>query len=693
MRADKSLRRERSFSRLIGLGLAGLCLVCLAAAPVYAQAEIEFAVVPLSAPDGMLLIIGGPPLHPSAAGADGGWIGYHIYRRSDGDDGFVRITSAPLSRSGSLAELERAMGGALDGFERFAGLPDKSALWRAVESYDSSIVGLSFISKNFRRALGLMMTDTKVESGRTYAYRAVLVAADGAESEPSEPQSAVFGEPLIPLVGPLDISGESTEQGVVISWQPNPGDSGAFSYSVYRCPDSIGSFLRLNVAALTPSVDSTGEPGPGSFVDSSALAGRTYYYAVVSTDYAGNESPRQPLVAIHAADNTRLPVPQNLAAVPSDLGITVTWDTVSGTNIAGYHIYRSTDADSNYLRLNPVILPTDTGLYEDRETSLVDRYFYRVTAVDRTGRESEQSARTLSLFENRRQPMPPQDVRAVPRSNGIELTWQTGDEPDLRGYYVYRADSYNGALTQISPLLGKDTTKFIDSSGYLAAPGSYWYLVQAVNFSGLLSRFSIPVVASPDKGLAADAPRSFFGYQDGRRARLFWSRPEDPGVAGFVVYRAREEGNLAWERITAEPLPRSAGDFTDTTAIPNSVWLYHVRAINDRGEESAPSHQVRLVAADAALLPPGGLRVAVDGGGLRLDWSPSLEPSTVGYRVYRRTDQETWARVSPGEIAVPATTWHDGTVRPNTRYYYAVACVDGAGRESDRSTEVSFMNR
>ena len=682
---------ERSYRRVIRYVLAISAIACILCTSSFGENAPEFSVMPLSGPDGMLLVIGGPLLHPSTATANGGWIGYHIYRKAPGDTGFVRLTKSPLSRPGSISELEKAMGGSIDGFERFAGLPSKQELWKSIERNDSSIIPISFMSKNFRHALGLMLTDTKVERGKAYEYRATLVASNGTESAPSESQKGVFGVPLIPLLGPLDTKGESTDQGVLLAWQADPNDSGAFSYSVYRRPDSVGSFLKLNLAALTLSADSGAEANQGTFIDTTARPGRTYYYAIVSTDYAGNESPRDRLISVNPVDRRKPAIPQNVFANPTDLGITITWDTVAGANVNGYNVYRSTDADSHYVQLNTGLLPTDTGYFEDRGTTLVDRYFYRVTSVNRSGQESEKSARALSLFENRRQPLPPQYVRAEARPNGIVVTWHESEEADVRGYYLFRADSYNGSLSQVSPLIDKDTTQYLDTAHYLSSSGQYWYLVQAVNFTGMSSNYSVPVVAYPDKPQTVDAPRSFFGYPDGKKARLFWGGLDDNAVAGYYLYRAREADSLKWERLTATALPRNVGEYTDTSGEAGFTYLYQLRSVNDQGVEGMPSHNLRIALFQPAPLPPGGVRASQEGKALKIIWSKALQTNVAGYRVFRRTDTEPVALVSLQPITASTTEYRDSSVRKGVRYYYSVSSLDQSGRESDHSAEVSYL--
>lgn len=655
------------------------------------QTRPEFGVFPHSGPNGILLIVGGPILHPNAAAANNGWAGYHLYRKGQSDTAFVLITSKPLARAGSLAELETILGRDITGLERFAGLTSKQELWQRIEQNDSSVLALTFLSKHLRRALGLLYLDTNVERDRTYQYRATLVATDGRESEPSEPLSATYGVPPIPLLGPLDVQAKSTEKGVELNWRMNPDDTGAFTYSVYRSPDPDGSYLRLNLAPLTYVSDSATMDTTGSFVDTTAQTGRTYYYSVVSADYAGNESSHDSPVTAELFDVIPPRIPQNVFANPSDLGITVTWDTVTGDDIDGYNIFRSSDPDSFFVKLNAILLPADTGFYEDKSANLVDRFFYRVTSVDRAGNESEKSARSLSLFENYLPPVPPQGIAAESRPNGVLVRWARSEETDVRGYYVYRADSYNGELSQVSPLIGRDTSEFMDSSSYLSSRGRYWYLLQTINYTGVVSGYSVPVSASPDKADMTDAPLSFYGYHDASGVRLMWARPDDNAIAGFRIYRAVEADSLVWMQLTTEPLARETGEYSDTAVDINAVYHYRLHSLNDRGEESTPSHDLRIVAFEEAALPPGGVRVVSDGRGLKVLWQMTHQPEAAGYRVYRRSESGPLTLLTTESVPVVTVEYGDKSVQSKTRYFYSVSCVDKNGREGDRSAEVSYF--
>lgn len=681
------LMNHRSFT-------AGI-LFCLLTLPtsLVAQDRAEFGVFPMSGPDGVLLVIQGPSLHADAAAANSGWIGYHLYRKADGDTGFVRITTSPVSRVGSLVEFEQFAGGPIDGLERFVGLASKEELWQRLVANDSSVMILGVFSRTFYEALGLLRWDRTVEKGKKYAYRATRVNKAGQESKPSEMMEAVFGTPPFKLAGPLDLKATNTSTGIELTWAGNPEDSGGMAYNVYRTPDLEGSFLRINRYALVLTPDSATGEQRGRYLDSTASQGRTYHYAVVSSDYAGNESERDKMVSIHIADLQAPPIPQSVFADPHELGVTVTWDKVDDADVAGYLIYRSLDPDSNYQKITEALLPYDTGWYVDKSATVSDRVFYRVSAVDRSGNESHQSARALSLYENYVVPLPPQEIRVAHVNNGVKITWRRNEEPDLQGYYVFRADSYGGDLTQISPLILPDTLTYVDTSHYLSPRGEYWYLLQAVNHTGITSQFSVPIAISPSGSEKPEPVLAFWGYYDNGAARLFWRAPDDNMVAGYNIYRAGESDSLNWSKLTADSLARIVSEYTDTTIDANSRYSYRISSINHDGTEGGRSHTVEFSTFETVAPAPGGLRVTSANDQPQLLWDQSQLKEISGYRVYRRQDNAETALLTAQPVPKASAQFTDTTTKRGVKYYYSISTIDTWGRESERSTEVEYLAR
>ncbi|UCD17898.1 MAG: fibronectin type III domain-containing protein, partial [Candidatus Zixiibacteriota bacterium] len=355
-----------------------------------------------------------------------------------------------------------------------------------------------------------------------------------------------------------------------------------------------------------------------------------------------------------------------------------------------YNMYRSFDPDSHYVKINEAILPRNAGYYEDRAVALVDKYYYRVSALDLAGNESHLSARAVSIFKNTYPPIPPQEVTAESRPDAIYIQWAANPEEDVRGYYVYRADRLNGELAQVSPLLPGDTTWYLDTDPYLSPLGRYFYYVQAINYSDLASGYSEMVIASPKTIEGPEPPLSFYGYQDINFIRLLWTPKDDNIVAGYHVYRAVMQDSLQWERLSPRPLDRNIGMFIDNSAEIGPKYIYHVRSINDAGLEGNPSHYIDVTRFEVPLKPPWNVRVNRTPDGLRVRWDPNFQKGLSGYRVYRRTGLAEAAAITPLDIAGDKTEYTDKQVQPDTRYYYSVSSVDELGREGARSPEVEM---
>jgi hypothetical protein len=75
---------------------------------------------------------------------------------------------------------------------------------------------------------------------------------------------------------------------------------------------------------------------------------------------------------------------------------------------------------------------------------------------------------------------------------------------------------------------------------------------------------------------------------------LSWQPNTDPDLAGYHVYRRT---NGAFQRITSSPTLGPA--FSDTTITPGTAYTYRVTAVDNSGNESAPSIEVTETARPA----------------------------------------------------------------------------------------------
>jgi fibronectin type 3 domain-containing protein len=74
---------------------------------------------------------------------------------------------------------------------------------------------------------------------------------------------------------------------------------------------------------------------------------------------------------------------------------------------------------------------------------------------------------------------------------------------------------------------------------------------------------------------------------------------------------------------------------------------------------------------------------------VRLRWTASPSPTTIGYRVYR-SDSSGSGYVMLNSKPVPGLSYVDTSVSNGHTYYYVITAVDGKGNESSYSKEIQM---
>jgi hypothetical protein len=223
--------------------------------------------------------------------------------------------------------------------------------------------------------------------------------------------------PIFPAPDAIDdVKAQVTHSAVVLAWTPPqktiagpaPVPSG---YHIYRAEEETTT-AASNGNASTPAVAEKpatsksgsplikiGESEAPTFSDTQAEFGKTYNYSVRSFAVHGNvnlESDDSNVVTVTPKDVFPPSAPQGLVIVfvpaqtDSSASLDLSWAISPETDVAGYNVYRSEQVGIPGQRLNaePLITPA----FRDMNAVPGHRYFYTVTAVDRSGNESPASA-------------------------------------------------------------------------------------------------------------------------------------------------------------------------------------------------------------------------------------------------------------------------------------------------------------
>jgi len=134
--------------------------------------------------------------------------------------------------------------------------------------------------------------------------------------------------------------------------------------------------------------------------------------------------------------------------------------------------------------------------------------------------------------------------------------------------------------------------------------------------------------------------------------------------------------------------------YTDTTCTANTQYTYAVTARDAAGNTSSPSSSATTTTIMAGYLDgsaptvPGTLSAAATSSSqISLAWGAATDNVGVSYYTLFRSASASGAKVNVGTTTT--TSYTDTGLLSGTTYYYVVRAYDGAGNESNASSEAS----
>ena len=212
-----------------------------------------------------------------------------------------------------------------------------------------------------------------------------------------------------------DLKTEMTRDAIVLTWTaPQRTLTGAAptiaTYRIYRAEsdaaqtDSTPSPTTPDVTSEQPAFAHVADIPEPPFRDSQIQFGKKYVYSVRSVaqyDHVSIDSADSNFASVTRLDTFPPSAPEGLVAalIPaqdqSPAYFDLSWSISPDNDVAGYNIYRSEDPRSEGAlatrnKLNPALLLTPA--FRDMNVLPGRHYLYTVTAVNRAGNESPESA-------------------------------------------------------------------------------------------------------------------------------------------------------------------------------------------------------------------------------------------------------------------------------------------------------------
>jgi fibronectin type 3 domain-containing protein len=610
--------------------------------------------------------------------------GYFVERREAGTATWVRLTPSPLTRLRDRARAREILGSAFDRYATLLFPADPRAELRDVESYQSALLLMADVEPGVARVLGLRYDDQTARAGQAYTYR--LAALTGGGETVVATSGPVTAGGYQPAAAPDSLQGLQGRRGVELKWTVRPAFS---AYNVYRSRRG-GPATLVNdgpVVAFTNEAGAATAAAPMLFRDTTAVPGDTLAYAVEGLDAFGRPSRRAAPVTIAVRDVTPPAPPPTVATEIHGDTVVVRWRPSSTGDVVAYQLWRSRSDTAPFERVGaPVRAPVAQTLDPGRPARRV--FWYRVTAVDRSGNESAPSFAALAEVPDLTPPDAPDSVRGTADTNRLRLAWRAVAASDLLGYRVYRATVPGGEFVMLTRTPQR-AAAFADTVPR-AANHPYYYRVTAVDSAYNESRPSAVFSLAPPDLTQPSAPEITAVRPGEDRLIVTWLANPEPDVARYRL-RWRLRGAAAW---TDAADSVSADRLVDTIAGVPAKRLIEVSlvAVDRAGNRSVPARPVVGQAYHRTSPPALEVRRAAFDAKRHLvviEWDARAADS-LRVIVLRRSG--TAPAIGVGEVPAAARRFEDRTAAPGIHHAYGLRVVDRYGNavDSRRFVEVDL---
>jgi fibronectin type 3 domain-containing protein len=610
--------------------------------------------------------------------------GFVVYRAPPGSGARQKRTAEPVVRVRDPGMVSGILGSDLGMVMRATRATDEGEMFRRLNGDKFAADILSGFSRGVATALGRLYIDGGVTRGAEYEYRVVFTDRAGAETDSvlTARIRVVDVAPASPTALRIAVNdGESRLTWTHPRYRGDPRDL-VLGFHVYRADGPAAAFRRLTVTPVVRNDARTPE-----FQDAEVRNGVTYRYRVMAVDIAGRESP--PLVSepTIVKDRTAPSIPAEVTVQEGEGFVGLGWRLAPEMDVAGYHVERSDGLAERFTRLNAALIPSQRPEWTDTVAGS-RRYFYRIIAVDAAGNASEPSNPMTAVAKDKLPPDAPTAVVGTVVARRLTIRWAASRAKDLRGYYVYRAESADRLVRLMEAPVVR--TQFVDS-GYsmkgLRPGASYTIEVSAVDSSFNESPKTRAEIHVADDEAPSPPTAMQARNVDGRYVEVTWSPSAALDIAAYELTRSAvasaSDSTLRLGRF--DPRARVT---RDTAVVKARRYLYRLVAIDTTGNRSVAATDTAefrdFVAPPAPRVVRAGPAASGASGGVSVTWQRVISADLVGYHVYRsELPTGVFKRLTTAPVTELAFT--DRMSTPRVVNFYYVKAVDRSGNESRQS--------
>ena len=487
--------------------------------------------------------------------------------------------------------------------------------------------------------VGVVLTFNDVEAtpGILYNYSVKALSAAG----PGLASTVNSGYRNLTAPSSVAATDGTSTANVTVTWAASTGATG---YQVWR---AIGAGAAAQIATVGAVL---------TYSNTTAVPGTSYTYSVKATGAVGVSA-----ASVGDAGYRQLSAPLTVAATDGTLttGVTVTW--TASTGATGYQVWRAIGAGVS------AQIATVGAVLTYSDTTAVPGTLYTYTAKATSAVGLSAASLSNTGYRNLTAPL---SVAATDGNSTANVTVTWAASTGATGYQVWRAIG-SGAAAQIATvgavLTYSDTT---------AVPGtSYKYTVKATGAVG------VSAASLGDTGYRSLAVPLNIAATDGTLTTgvtVTWSI--STGATGYEVWRA-----LGAAVATKIATVGAVVTYSDTTAVPGTLYTYSVKATTAAGATAASLSDTgyRNLTAPLSIAATDGTLTT----GVTVTWAAST--GATGYQVWRAIGAGVAAQITTVGAVL---TYSDTTAVAGISYTYTAKATGAVGVSAASLGNTGYRN-
>lgn len=551
-------------------------------------------------------------------------------------------------------------------------------------SFNLFVADLDFLTAE---ASGLAFVDETAEKEKQYIYKIYIKNSKAEKRYVAYQRITNIAKPsAIPKIHSV----KNQEGQVVLSWERNWHSQHFSAYHIERSTDGQNFEKITNTPYVHGVSQDSNLYSPNIVFIDEVENYQPYFYRLRGATPFGEWSAPSEVVQGMGIDKTPPSPPKKVEAKWSEgTKIKISWEAENSDDVEKFYVARAFDYKGPYQILTPrMMLYNNARTFIDSEATPFGINYYVVGAVDTAGNVSLSSV-TAGFIEDKDAPSPPMGLSGTIDSTGIvNLKWEKGDEPDIKGYYVYFSNSKKDIFTNLTnkPIT---TIEFIDTISLNSLTKKVFYRVAAIDRRGNYSGFSNFLELSRPDIIPPSTP-VFKNYQVLENGiSLTWSPSSSVDVAAQMLFRKTK--NEDWKLL--QTFTNSTKQYIDKDVIARNFYEYKILAKDEAGLISEVASTLRLKAKTKSEQHIYKIETHpnIQTQEIQLTWNTSenLPGNIARFIIYRSVNGSPMTTLH--SVQVGDLNFLDTKVQQGKQYTYGIKVVYKDGYKSKMSEQVKVQ--